>query len=324
MVPNKSYAWKQVISWNFKELLQTARKISWEIHGKRLQCFIPGQMVFMGEQGKYPAISLTGTFCALNCDHCYRRILEGMIPAEKPQSLQEICRRLDEEGNIGVLLSGGSDKKGALPWHRFLKSIRWVKRNTRLKISIHTGIIDQATALDLKDAGVDEVLIDVVGSEETMHRVYHLPGGFTAIESSIDALAATELPLIPHIVVGLHYGQIKGEMYALEMVAKHPISTLVIVVLQPMRQTPMEGVRPPEPELVARFVAAARLRIPDVPIALSCARPPGRHREETDLLTLEAGVNRIAMPSEAAVKRAREMGLEMEFHKTCCSHPNIS
>jgi hypothetical protein len=110
-------------------------------------------------------------------------------------------------------------------------------------------------------------------------------------------------------------------MYALEMVAKHPISTLVIVVLQPMRQTPMEGVQPPEPELVARFVAAARLRIPDVPIALSCARPPGRHREKTDFLSLAAGVNRIAMPSETALKRAREMGLEMEFHMTCCSSP---
>jgi len=40
---------------------------------------------------------------------------------------------------------------------------------------------------------------------------------------------------------------------------------------------------------------------------------------ETDILALEAGINRIAIPAEEAVKKAREMGLEIEFHKTCCS-----
>ena len=81
----------------------------------------------------------------------------------------------------------------------------------------------------------------------------------------------------------------------------------------------MSGVRPPEPEMVARFVAAARLMIPDAPLALSCARPPGQHRMETDILALDAGINRIAMPAEEAVQKAREMGLDVEFYKTCCS-----
>jgi len=319
MTPEISHTWEEVKSRDLRGLLNEARKLSWDIHGKRVDCFIPGQMFYMGERGRYPSISMTGTSCALNCDHCHRKILDGMIPAMEPDILRDVCRRLDEEGNMGVLLSGGSDSQGALPWQKFLDAIRWIKQHTRLKISIHTGLIDQNTALSLKDAGIDEVLIDVIGSEETLHQVYHLPEGLEAMESSLDALAATGLPLIPHIVVGLHYGEIKGEMHALEMVAKHPISTLVIVVLKPMKETPMNGVRPPEPEEVARFVAAARLRMPHVPISLSCARPPGYHRMETDLLALEAGVNRIAMPAEEAVEKAREMGLSVEFHKTCCS-----
>jgi uncharacterized radical SAM superfamily protein len=319
MTPEVAYTWDQVKSWELRELLKKARNLSWEIHGKRVQFFIPGQMVYMGDRGKYPHISLTGTSCALNCDHCYRKILEDMLPAEEPDLLKDVCRRLDEEGNLGVLLSGGSDKQGALPWHRFLESIQWIKQHTRLKVSIHTGIIDLETALALKDAGIDEVLIDVVGSEETMHSVYHLPAGLKAMESSLSALAATQLPLIPHIVVGLHYGQMKGEMHALGMVARHPISVLVVVVLNPMKDTPMQGIRPLDPETVARFVAAARLRVPHVPIALSCARPPGQHRAETDLLALEAGVNRISMPSQKVVKKSREAGLDIEFHQTCCS-----
>jgi uncharacterized radical SAM superfamily protein len=319
MIPEVAYTWDQVESWDLKELLNNARTLSWQIHGKRVQYFIPGQMVYMGERGKYPHISLTGTTCALNCDHCHRKILNGMIPAEEPQILKEICERLEAEGNLGVLLSGGSDKRGAIPWQKFLKSIRWIKHHTRLKISIHTGFIDSETALALKDAGIDEVLIDVIGSEETLRRVYHLPDGLKTMESSLSSLAETQLPLIPHIVVGLHYGQIKGELNALRMIAQHPIAILVIVVLNPMKATPMENIRPPDPEAVARFVAAARLRIPNVPIALSCTRPPGQHRAETDLLVLEAGVNRIAMPSEKVVQRSQEMGLEIEFHKTCCS-----
>jgi len=319
MMPEVSYSWQQVKSWNLGELLNKARQLSWQIHGKRVQYFIPGKMVYMGDQGKYPHISLTGVSCALNCDHCFRKILDDMIPAAEPDLLKEVCRRLDEEGNVGVLLSGGSDRRGTLPWKKFLESIQWIKHHTRLKVSIHTGIIDTETALALKDAGIDEVLIDVVGSEETMQRVYHLPAGLKKMESSLSAVAATKLPLIPHIVVGLHYGRIKGEMHALGMVARHPIAVLVVVVLNPMKGTPMQKIRPIDPETVARFVAAARLRIPHVPIALSCARPPGQHRVKTDLLALEAGVNRIAMPAQKAVQKSQEAGLDIEFHKTCCS-----
>lgn len=319
MKPEIFYDWEQVQSWDLEALLEKARMLSWEIHGKEIKCFIPGRMFYMGERGQYPAISLTGNSCALNCDHCRRKILEGMISAPEPHILQEVCQRLDKEGSLGILLSGGSDGQGALPWNRFLEAIEWIKQHTSLKISIHTGFVDHETAQGFKNVGVDEALIDIVGSEETMRQVYHFPGGLKAMASSLDALAATQLPLIPHIVVGLHYGEIEGEMHALEMVAKHSISALVIVVLQPMRQTPMESVQPPSPETVARFISAARLRLPQVPLALSCARPLGPHRVETDTLALKAGINRIAMPSEEALKKAREMGLDIEFHKTCCS-----
>ena len=289
MKPEIFYDWEQVQSWGLEALLEKARRLSWEIHGREIKCFIPGRMFYMGERGQYPAISLTGKSCTLNCDHCRRKILEGMISAPEPEVLKEVCQRLNKEGSLGILLSGGSDGRGALPWNRFLEAIQWVKGHTSLKISIHTGLVDHETAGGFKDAGVDEVLIDVVGSEETMRRVYHFPGGLKAMVSSLDALAATKLPLIPHIVVGLHYGEIEGEMHALEMVAKHSISALVIVVLQPMRQTPMENVQPPTPETVARFIAAARLRIPHAPFSLSCARPLGPHRVENRHFSFRSG-----------------------------------
>jgi uncharacterized radical SAM superfamily protein len=230
-----------------------------------------------------------------------------------------VCRSLDEEGNVGVLISGGSLPDGTLPWEPFIEAIGEVSASTDLKITIHTGLIDEATARRLDEAGVDEFLIDVIGSEETMRRVYHMDTTLAQMEASLRALEATGKPVIPHIVVGLHYGEVVGEEEALEMVARHPPFALVIVVLRPIRSSPMGDVDPPDPETVARFIALARSRLPDVPQALSCARPPGRYRKRLDVLAVEAGVNRIAMPAEEALERARELGMAVEFHHTCCS-----
>ncbi len=319
MPPDALNSWESVAASDLDELLDAACALSWERHGKRLDCFIPGRMVYMGEQGAYPMVSITADACALNCDHCSRKILKSMVPAPDPNVLKTVCRRLDAEGNIGVLLSGGADGAGALPWEPFLDTIRWIKKHTALHVSIHSGIVDAETARLLEDAGIDQVLMDVIGSEQTLRRVYHLSGGLAALRVSLAAWAATGLPLIPHIVVGLHYGRIEGEMEALEMVAGHAIDSLVVVVLNPLRDTPMADRPPPSPDTVARFIAVARLRMPHVPISLSCGRPSGPHRVQTDCLALRAGVNRIAMPAQAALVQARDMGLAVTFHKTCCS-----
>ena len=311
--------WDEVESRDLDGLLSESRDLSIEHHGRTLQCFIPGKMHYHHDRGRYPTISITGAACALNCDHCQRHILNTMIPATSPEALVETCRRLADEGNIGVLVSGGSLPDGTLPWDPFVDAIATVKRTTDLRVTIHTGLIDEAMALRLDAAGVDEFLIDVIGSRETMEEVYHLDTTLQEMEASLAALEATGKPVIPHIVVGLHYGRLLGEVEALEMVARHPPYALVIVVLRPIRGSPMDGVEPPDPELVARFIALSRFRLPRVPIALSCARPPGRYRKRLDVLAVEAGTNRIAMPAEEALDRAGELGLEVEFHHTCCS-----
>lgn len=312
-------SWSEVRERGLEELLPSARSVSIQRHGSTLQCFIPGKMQYMGERGKYPTVSITGGACALNCDHCQRLILNTMIPATSPEALVSTCQRLAAQGDIGVLISGGSLPDGTLPWDGFIDAIATIKETTDLRVTIHTGLIDETTAMRLHRAGVDEFLIDVIGSEDTMRKVYHLDSSLERMEASLAALEATGKPVIPHIVVGLHYGEMLGEEEALEMVARHPPYALVIVVLRPIRGSPMGHVEPPDPEEVARFMALARFRMPDVPQALSCARPPGRYRKRLDVLAVEAGVNRIAMPAQEALDRARELGLDIEFFHTCCS-----
>ncbi len=312
-------SWEEVKGRDLEGLLAESRALSMEHHGDILQCFIPGKMQYMGDRGKYPTISITGGACALNCDHCQRHILNTMIPATTPEALVGTCQDLALAGNIGTLISGGSLPDGSLPWETFIDAIAQIKQTTDLRITIHTGLIDDGTAIRLHEAGVDEFLIDVIGSEDTMGKVYHLDATMEEMEASLAALEATGRPVIPHIVVGLHYGEMVGEMDALEMVARHPPYALVIVVLRPIKSSPMGHVEPPDPETVARFIALSRFRMPEVPIALSCARPPGRYRKRLDMMAVEAGINRIAMPAEEALERARELGLRTEFYHTCCS-----
>jgi hypothetical protein len=81
----------------------------------------------------------------------------------------------------------------------------------------------------------------------------------------------------------------------------------------------MEGIDPPKPDDIARVLAEARLKLPKTPVALGCMRPSGKHRVDTDMLAVEAGVNAIAFPEDKAVERARTLGLEMHFHAACCA-----
>ena len=300
------------------ELLKEARELSWSKFGKRMVCYVPSMFSYFGETGKYPAISLTGKECALDCDHCGGKLLEPMLNAGDPDKLIELCKKLEAEGNEGVLISGGCDETGRLPWPDYYDSIKRIKSETKLKVSIHTGLLDHKTAKALKVAGVDQALFDVLWSEELLSKVYHLNVGFEKIIETMDAITDAGLDFIPHVVVGLMYGKIDGELKALEMIAKYKPKLCVIVALMDLEGTKMINVPSPTPEEIARIIATARLMMPESEISLGCARPR-QTQPETDVLAVEAGVNRMAIPTEQGLKRAKELGVKVEMVKTCCS-----
>jgi uncharacterized radical SAM superfamily protein len=81
----------------------------------------------------------------------------------------------------------------------------------------------------------------------------------------------------------------------------------------------MQHVKPPSPVAIGKVVAVARLMFSATPLALGCMRPKGKHRAESDILALKAGVDAIAFPSEDAVRYAEERGFEVAFSPYCCS-----
>lgn len=298
---------------------EKARHAGWEALGRKITFYLPGMFRCDGVKGKYPGISITGRHCSLSCDHCGGVILNTMISAEKPDELVRKCIRLDRKGHLGVLLSGGCTEKGELPWKRFVPAIAQIKQETNLFISIHSGLIDHESAQALKRAGVDQALIDVIGDDETYKEVYHVPFGVNEIERSMAALDNAKLPTVPHVVCGLNYGRITGEEQALEMISGFPVSQLVIVSLMNLAGTKMEKTTPPAAHHVARIIEKARTLMPEIPISLGCARERGNVLMER--LAIDAGINRMALPSEEALQRAKYYGLEIRYQKTCCSVP---
>jgi hypothetical protein len=163
------------------------------------------------------------------------------------------------------------------------------------------------------------VLIDIIGSDDTIKEIYKLDVTVKNYETSLQALSDSKINYIPHIIVGLHYGKLKGEVTALKMIAKYKPSALVIIALTPLRDTLMKGINPPTPQDIAKILATARILLPDTPIALGCMRPTGKHRIETDKLALVSGVNAIAFPDESVIDYAKVSGFDVEFLKVCCS-----
>lgn len=302
---------------NLHNKLKKAREISWNSFGKSITFYLPGMFRYDGLSGKYPAVSITGSRCSLQCDHCQGKILEPMDAAQTPDILVDKCIQLHEKGNKGVLISGGCDEKGRLPWEAFLPAIDKIKRQTELYVSIHSGIIDADTAVKLKAVGVDQALIDVIGDDETYQAIYHVPFSISRIVSSMAAMEKADLPFVPHIICGLFHGKISGEKKALQTISRFRIEQMVIVALMRIRGTPAWDATPPSPEAVADIIAEARILMPKTQINLGCARQRGN--TELELLALDAGINRMALPSDEAIQRAKEYGLSIRYQRTCCS-----
>ena len=269
---------------------------------------------------RFAAISLTGRACALRCEHCQGQLLESMYPAPTPQALRELADELLAKGCQGVLLSGGADHEGHVPLDGHLEAIADLK-SRGLRVIVHTGLVDKATAQGLKAAGVDQVLVDVIGDEETIWQVYHLDKKPQDYAATLAVLKEVGLAIAPHIVVGLHFGRIRGELAALKMITAAEPEAIILVVLTPLPGTPMARIPAPSAKEVGRLAALARITNPGRPISLGCARPPGPAKARMERLAITAGINALAYPSEASIAYARSLALAVEWVEECCSLP---
>ena len=245
--------------------------------------------------------------------------MNTMHPATSPRKLFEMCSRLKDKGAKGCLISGGCSADGSVPLSNFMDALLRVKKELNMTVLVHTGIIDSPRAEDLKKSRIDTALIDVIGSDKTIRDIYNLKMSVADYAQSLKSLDQAGIAFVPHVIVGLQYGKLEGELRALEMISKFRPAALVVIAFMPIHKTEMEHVNPPKPLDIARVALMARLMLPETPVVLGCMRPQGKHRIDTDILAIKAGVDAMAFPTQEAIDYALSKGFKVESSSLCCS-----
>ena len=294
--------------------------------GNDLLCYAPSLVPYSvdqfdpGDNNEFLSFSITGTRCQLRCEHCQAKILSSMHPITSPEELYQTVKDcVLKQGCRGILVSGGSDANGEVPFTGYPIVLHRLKDDFGITCIVHSGLLREDIARELAQASVDAVMIDVIGDQQTIRNVCHLDRPVTDYEETLQILDTSGIPSVPHIVVGLNYGELKGEISALEMLARHTPAALVIVVLVPEEGTPMESVSPPDLSAVSRFITLSRLTLPKTPILLGCARPGGEYKQKLEISAIQGGINGIAYPCQEAVNYCQKHQFHLVFSRTCCS-----
>jgi hypothetical protein len=314
---------QQLIQTPLKTLQSEAFRLRKLHFGDELTFSIPGAVSYHdnthpSHKDRFAAVSITGNHCALRCGHCQGKLLESMIPAEDPETFSRVADQLRLSGTNGILVSGGANQNGEVPLKAFIPVIAKIKeKDAHFKVIVHTGLILKETARALKEAGVDQVLTDIIGDDETIREVYRLDKRVEDYEETLLMLKEMGHRLAPHIIIGHHFGEIRGEWRALEIVTRASVETIVLVILKPLMGKNL--FRTPTPEETSKIAALARILNPATPIRMGCIRPAHPSKPEMEKGAIDSGVNTIAYPLQGTIDYANEIGLQTKFIEMCCS-----
>jgi uncharacterized radical SAM superfamily protein len=265
----------------------------------------------------FPSLSITGSSCALMCQHCKGKLLEALIPVATCEELEKKALALYRKGAKGILLTGGCDERGCVPINSLIPAIKKLKEKTDLILIAHTGFISSDEAAVLKDSGLDGIGFDVIGDMATVKEVYGLLVSEKEYTDSLRAIEDSGLIVFPHVCVGLHFGELRGEYRALELISSINPTTIIITGLMPVAGTPMEHIKP-RPSDFEKVIKKAKGMFPDTPVVLGCAHSSGKDRDEIERLALTSGVNGIAAPTMQTIGFAKENGYEINYYGMCC------
>ena len=273
---------------------------------------------------KFPAISITGSECALQCEHCNKKYLKGMKQILESKDLESFLLELSRRKGVGALISGGSELNGSVPLLNFLDTIKKVKKETNLIINAHTGLLNKETAKKLTEANVDIVSFDINMDEEVVKNIYHMDIELNEYKRAIDLLKKYGLNIVPHICIGLHYGRLNKELDTLKFIKETLISPslIVVIALIPPKNSKVKF-DTPLPEDIAKIIAMIRFIFPKSEISLGCMRPRGNLKAEIEKFAWQAGITRIELPSRDTLKwlRKQNSNIQFKFFSACCAIP---
>jgi uncharacterized radical SAM superfamily protein len=265
----------------------------------------------------FPSISVTGRKCSLMCQHCRGKLLESLIPAITHDELVEKALILHKKGSKGILLTGGCDERGRVPISDIVPAIKEIKDETGMLLIAHTGFISCKEASALRVSGLDGIGFDVIGDMGTAKEVYGLSVSEMDYVESLRAIRDSGIMIFPHVCVGLHFGELRGEIRALEMIREVKPATVIITGLMPLSGTPMAHIKPRLSDFEKVITKAVEM-FSGTPVVLGCAHSSGKDREKIEMIAMKCGVSGIAAPTVSTARFARENGFEINYYGMCC------
>lgn len=256
---------------------------------------------------KTKTISVTGAECQLNCAHCGGHYLKHMTPLAAVEA--------DTELGSSCLVSGGCTAAGKVPVSQHLSALSAIKGERRF--NLHVGLVADEEIAGLAKIA-DQISFDFVGDDDTIREVFGLNSKVEDYVRCYTKLKEVNR-VMPHICIGLHGGEIRGEYRALELLQQLGVEGLTFIIFTPTRGTRFAQCQPPAIAEVVKLMAEARRHFPAVPIHLGCMRPGGRYRSEIDQWAVRAGVNTIVNPVPDAVRLAEKLGLTVVRGEECCA-----
>jgi uncharacterized radical SAM superfamily protein len=275
----------------------------------QISSFIPGK--------QFVSLSVTGSACDLNCEHCHTHYLSHMTDVSSEEKLRETLDSLIEQGVLGCLISGGCDSEGKVPLLRFHQILKEYKEKSSLIFNFHVGLIDEEEIQKIAEIQPDFVSFDLTLDDSIIKNVYHLNRKVEDYLFTFKKLIEHGVRTIPHICVGLNFGNMKKEYLALQEIAKYPVDMIVfLVIIPPPEHEVFHRVNPMD---VSNLFTTARLLFPQKELSLGCMRPRDKFRHLIEEYAVRAGFNRFEIPSKKTLKLLKEKGLSVQTYNVCCA-----
>ncbi len=208
-----------------------------------------------------------------------------------------------------LLISGGVNPQGIVPFMDKKDEILKLKAKG-IRVNFHPGAkIDKNTAKAIKEIA-DVISFDFISDEYTIKQVYK--GFYNADDyiTSIENLINNNIRVVPHILCGVLYGNIKGERKAILRLKEMGFNEAVLLVLRPPKDSDIHS---PEPEKIIDVVKDI-----DMNITLGCMRPGGNYRKKIDILAAQNNFSTIVMPHPDCERYCMENDYIIEKGDECC------
>lgn len=253
-------------------------------------------------------LSITGEWCALQCDHCKAHFLKNMT------NIDNLSKRLELNFFKSILVSGGYNKEGYLPFSDSSINLMKKLKESGYKLNFHIGLIDEKIIKNLISLP-DMVSYDLMLDDFVIKNIFHLKDKSSADFKEKYYLIKEYFPISPHILIGANYGKIEKEYEEIDFLSKDVPEKIIFIVITPIQNTPFQEISLPSIKEIEELWNYAKKKLPNTKFYLGCVRPNGNYRYELDSLAIDLKFHAIVNPHSEAIKSQNNI----KIFEECCA-----